>query len=230
MTTALTTADSLTNLPSTDVVDLSKYGSETNFLSRLQLVTKGKFVDKGKIAPGHYGVPSGEDEIVDLGATVDVLVLAVRDKALDTSESPPIAVFDENDEFFQDIKERSGGQNSGCMYGPSFLMFERNSGTFYEFFCMNKSSRQEAYNIGQFLPVSEASAKKNKTKAHGAIPCTLKAKYIEKPSYSWHAPQTGKCSTPITNLPERSVIDEQIERFINPKSNSPEIADEKGSR
>ena len=230
MTTALTTAASLTNLPSTDVVDLSKYGSETTYLPRLQLITKGKFVDKGKISPGHYGVPTGDDDITDLGSSIDILPLAVRSKALDTTESPPIAVFDEEDEFYQDIVSRSSGKDSGCMHGPSFLVFERNSGTFYEFFCGNKSSRMESGNFKQFLPVNEAQAKAHKVKAHGPLPLTLKAKYIERPRYSWHAPQVGRCSTPIANLPEEKLVREQVEKFLNPEINAPEVADEEESR
>ena len=219
------TASSLTNLPSTEVVDLTKYGSEASFLPRVQLVTKGKYVDKGLIAPGHYGVPSGDDEILDLGAEIDILPLAVRNKALDTTQETPLAVFDDQDEVYQEIVDRSGTSDSGCMHGPSFLVFERNSGKFYEFFCGNKSARMEAANIGQFLPVNEGQAKAFGVKAHGPIQCTMRAKYIERPRYSWHAPQVGKCSTPITNLPDIAVVVEQINKFINPEKNGPELAE-----
>jgi hypothetical protein len=229
MSNALTTAASLTNLPSTDVVDLSKY-KETTFLSRVQLVGKGKLVDKGLIPPGHYGVPVSEEEVTDLGTSIDVLPLAVRNKALDTTTDPPVAIFDESLDIYQDIKERAGEKDSGCMYGPSFLVFERNTGQFYEFFCGNKSARMEAGNIGQYLPVSDAKAEEFDVEAHGPIPCTLRAKYIERPRYSWHAPQVGKCSTPITNLPSIEKVVEEIEKFINPKVNGPEMADEEESR
>ena len=229
MSKALTTAASLCNLPSTDVVDLTKY-KETSFLSRLQLVTKGKYVDKGLIAPGHYGVPSGDDEIADLGATIDVLPIAVRNKALDTTADPPLAVFDCSDPVYQEIEERAGQKDSGCMYGPSFLLFERNTGTFYEFFCGNKSARMEAGSIGQYLSVSEAKAEEFGVEAHGPLPCTLRAKYIERPRYSWHAPQVVKCSTPITNLPDDAEVLKEAEKFVNPKPADVEVADEENSR
>lgn len=230
MTNALTTAASLTNLPSTKVVDLSKYGTETNFLPRLQLVTKGKYVDKSLIAPGHYGVPSGDDEIADLGATIDILPLAVRSKALDTTSDPPLAVFDEEDDVYKEIVDRAGGKDSGCMFGPSFLVFERNTGQFYEFFCGNKSARMEAANFKKYLPVNEEKATQFGLDAHGPIPCTLRAKYIERKKYSWHAPLVGKCSTPINNLPALEVVIEQINKFENPDTNGPELADEENSR
>ncbi len=230
MGNALTAAASLTNLPSTTVVDLSKYGSESAFLPRVQLVTKGKFVDKGKIAPGHYGVPAGDDDITDLGESIDVLALAVRNKALDTTCDPPLAVFDSEDEVYQDIEARAGEKDSGCMFGPSFLFFERNTGTFYEFFCGNKSSRMEAGTIGQHLPVSESQAEQFGIEAKGPSAFTLRAKYIERKNYSWHAPQVGKCSTPIVNLPAIETVVEEINKFLNPETNGPEIANAEESR
>lgn len=229
MSNALTTAASLTNLPSTDVVDLSKF-KETTFLPRVQLVTKGKYVDKGLIAPGHYGVPVSEDEIIDLGATIDVLPLSVRNKALDTTTEPPTACFDSQNDVYKDIEERAGQKDSGCMYGPSFLFFERNTAKLYEFFCGNKSARMEAGNIGQFLPVSDAKADAFGIEPHGPMPCTMRAKYIERPRYSWHAPQVGKCSTPITNLPDNEYLVKEVVKFINPKTDGPELADEDESR
>ena len=125
-------AGSLMNLGNTQVADLSKYGKETTFLKRVQLFTKGKLVDKGKIRGGHYGVLEGDDQVTDLGEAIDILILAARDKALDTTQDPPLAVFDENDDVFADIVERSKGSDSGCMWGPSFLIFERNTATLYE--------------------------------------------------------------------------------------------------
>lgn len=226
---ALTTVASLTNLPSTDVVDLTKY-KESTFLQRIQLVTKGKYVDKGLIAPGHYGVPISDDEIIDLGATIDVLPISVRNKALDTTTDPPTAVFDKEDEVYQDIEERAGQKDSGCMYGPSFLLFERNTAKLYEYFCGNKSARMIAGDFKALLPVSEEKAAKFGLEAHGPLPCTLRAKYIEKPRYSWHAPEVGKCSTPITNLPDGDEILKEVIKFINPETNGPEIADEDDAR
>lgn len=220
----------LTSLPvSAPKTDLTKYGGESEFLKRVQLVTKGKYVDKGKIAPGHYGVPEGDDGIVDLGESIDVLPFAVRDKALDTTEDPPLAVFDADDEVFQDIVDRAGEKDSGCMFGPSFLLFERNTGTFYEFFCGNKSGRMEAGKFSAYLPVSDEQAEGLEgVTAQPPQPLTLRAKYIERPRYSWHAPKVTKCSTPFTNLPPMEKIVEEIVKFLNPKTQEVEQAEEGG--
>jgi hypothetical protein len=228
MANALTTAASLTNLPSTEVEDLSKY-KETTFLPRIQLVTKGKYVDKGLIAPGHYGVPIGDDEIIDLGATIDVLPIAVRNKALDTTTDPPTAVFKTVDEVYKDIVTRAGQKDSGCMFGHSFLFFERNTQKLYEYFCGNKSARMIAGDIGVFLPISEEKAARyDGIEARGPLPCTMRAKYIEKPRYSWHAPEVGKCSTPIDITIDNSVLMQEALKFVDPPTDGPEIADEDG--
>ncbi len=217
----------LTTLPvSAPKTDLAKYGGTTEFLERVQLVTKGKYVDKGKIAPGHYGVPGQDDDILDLGESIDVLVFAARDKALDTTEDPPLAVYDEDDEVFQDIKERAGQKDSGCMFGPSFLLFERNTGKFYEFFCGNTSGRKESGKFKSFLPVSEKEAEELGIEAKGPAPMTLRAKYIERPRYSWHAPQVSKCSTPFNNLPPIENIADEMAKFLNPKTADVEVVGE----
>lgn len=224
---ALAVSD-LTNLPvTTGSTALANYGNEVDFLPRIQLVTKGKWVDAG-FKPGHYGVPRGEDEIDDLGEAIDVLVLAVRDKALDTNGDEPVAVYDKSNPLFTDIVERAGEKDSGCMFGPSLLVFERNTAQFYEFFLGNKSGRQEASKIQQFLAVSDAEAKQHGVQAHGPLPCTFKAKYIKRNKYAWHAPQVTKCSTPISNLPPIEEIVEQIEKFRNAKTDAPELKKEGG--
>ena len=126
-----------------------------DFLQRIQLITKGKYVDMQKIQPGRWGVPlPGGDEIEDLGEVIDVVPLAARPKALDVSDTDAIvAVYDIKDPEFQRIK--SAPKNSGCMWGPSFLVLERNTGKMYELFFGNPSGRNEAGKLRPFLPTAE---------------------------------------------------------------------------
>lgn len=228
-TNALST---LTSLPTSaiSVADLKKEYSGGGFTKRLQLVTKGKLVDQGLVKPGHYAIPISDEEATDLGASVDVLVCAVRHKALDTNEKPPVAAYDQSSELYQTIKERAGEKNSGCMYGPSFLVYERSSAQFLEIFFGNASGRQEAGNLAAFLPISEEQAKAAgpKFKAQGPQAATLTAKYIKRPKYAWHAPVVGKCSTPFDDLPSAEEFVNQITKFLNPKEDGPEVDDGEG--
>jgi hypothetical protein len=223
----------LTSLPTSNVSlsTLAQYSS--GFVSRLQLVTKGKLVDEGKVKPGNYAIVRSESDVVDLGPSVDILVLSVREKALDTNENPPIASFDSSSDLYQQIVENSKTANSGCMHGPSFLVYERTQGEFLEFYCGNASGRQEAGKIGTFLPISQEQADKcnaaNGTtnfKAQGPLAGTLSAKYVKRPKHAWHAPVMGKCSTPFDKLPTQDECVKQITSFLSTKEAAVEVAPE----
>ena len=211
-------------LPSTDLVSmeqLTELSKGVDFLQRIQLVTKGKYVDHSKIAPGHYGVPqTGGEEIVDLGAEIDILPLCVRPKALDMRDREAvIAVYDMDSPAFQDIKTLAAQPGGGCMWGPSFLVFERGTGKFYELFMGNKSARAESGNLIKFLAVSEETATRQGADSHGPLPCTLKARYATRGQHGWHVPVVTKCSEPFTNLPEMDAIREEVTKFTEIKDN-----------
>lgn len=234
MSNELTT---LTTLPvSLPKTDLTKYSANTEFLQRIQLASgNDKYSKRGKIQAGHYGVPDNNDGIFDLGASIDVLTFACRDKALDTTEDPPLAVFDANDPVFQDIEKRAGEKDSGCMFGPSFLVFERNTEKFYEFFCGTISARVESGNFLNYLPISEEQAIELQTagqnvQAQAPQPMTIRAKYIERPRQAWYAPQVTKCSTPFTNLPPIDQIVLEMNKFLNPETQEVCIAEDERDR
>lgn len=220
-------------LPSTQVGgdamydDLAK-GAE--FLARLQLFTKGKPIDKGLIAPGHYGVPESAEEITDLGTSIDLLVLARRPKAIDMTDKEAIIVSYNNESpEFKRIAAKSMEKESNCMYGPDFLVFERSTGRFYDFFCGSKSTRAEAKKIYPFMPLTAADIEARgltDQEPHGPLAMTLKVKLVEKGSWSWHVPVVQKCSVPFDNLPADKVIAE-ITKFITPKEDGIErVAEE----
>jgi hypothetical protein len=212
-------------LPSTEVNEkYDNLAKGVDFLGRLQLYTRGKPIDKGLIAPGHYGIPVQQDEIHDLGDSCDVIPLARRPKAVDLSDRENIiTVYDDESQEFKRIAEASFQRDSGCMFGVSFLMYERTTGRFLEFFCGTKSSRPEAKNIYPFLPHVEDGEQV------GPFPMTLKVRYIEK-KFSWHVPTVHKCSTPFTNLPDPSKVAEEIERFVNPKESEVEVVEDDNRR
>ena len=61
-----------------------------------------------------------------------------------TDSEAIIVSYDPDTEEFKRIAAQSMEKESHCMYGPSFLVFERSTASFLEFFCGNKSSRSEA--------------------------------------------------------------------------------------
>ena len=214
------------NLPSTQIgtdEDFDAIAKSSDFLQRLQLFTKGKAVNRKLVGPGNYGIPISDDEVTDLSDEIDILPLARRPKAIDLKDTENIvAVYDVNDPEFKRIQSQSSKKESGCMYGPSFLVFERSTGLFLEFFCGTKSARAEAKRIFPYLPLSQAMIDANPklpecTEPHNALPVTLKSRLVEKGTYSWHVPVAVKCSTPFLTLPPAEKIVAEITKFLNAK-------------
>ncbi|MHB9044431.1 MAG: hypothetical protein ACYC35_00675 [Pirellulales bacterium] len=242
MSTALQTVD-LTQLPSTQLgtdEQFEELSRSTGFLGRLQLFSKGNAINEGLIPPGTYGIPESDKKIVKLGPQIDILPLARRLKALDLSDKEAIiSNYDPASDDFKDIAARSNESDSGCMYGTSFLIFERSTGRFLELFCGSKSTRPIAGDIAVFLPLSkeQIEAKKaagsdvSQMKAHGPLPCTLKVRLAKnKRGHSWHVPDAQTCSVPFQNLPETTVIVDEMNKFTHPGATEVETVKEDASK
>jgi hypothetical protein len=217
------------NLPSTQLADdavFNDLAKSNEFLSRLQLYTKGSAVNKKLIGPGEFGIPESDEQIIGLGESCDVMALARRPKALDMSDKEAIVVsYDAKSPGFLDIKARSGEQDSGCMWGVSFLFIERTTGRLVEFFCGTKSTRAEAGKIYPFLPLSAEQIKAKEAagedvsglEPHGPLSLTMKSKLVETAKYSWHVPVVVKCSTPFKRIPAVEVINLALTEFLTVK-------------
>jgi len=185
-----------------------------SFFPRIQLYGKGSAVDQGQIKPGHYGVPQ-EVSVTDLGPEVDVIPLAVLDKALDVSNHDAIvSVFGKTNPVYIEIANRSNEPDSGCMYGPVFLLLERSTGKFFEFFANNKSARREAERLLNFLPVNESAAKVLGIAPRLPQAARLSAKYIKKPRFSWFAPVVQASTAQFTKLPDLPIVIQSVQQFL----------------
>jgi hypothetical protein len=226
------------NLPSTQLgsddqfAELAKGG---DYLGRMQLYTKGKAINKGLVPVGHYGVPESDEEIIDLGISVDLIPLARRPKAIDMTDLDALVIsYDMESVEFKRIAAKSNEPESHCQYGPSFLVYERSTGRFLEFFCGNKSNRIESKKIFPFLPLDQAQIDAREKageditglQPHGPVPLTLKVKLAENKRGSWHVPVVVKCSTPFTRLPSVESITREIVNFLSVKDNGVERVEE----
>lgn len=232
MSTDLVPVD-LSQLPSVSLGDDAMFNDlakAVEFLGRLQLVSKGKLVDKGLVRPGHYAIPVSAEEATDLGDSIDIIPFARRPKALDMSDKDAlIASYDPNSDEFKRIAVTSQEKESSCMYGVEFLVFERSAGRFLEFFCGTKSTRSEAKKLYPFMALSAqeiAARGLTDVEPHGPLPLTLKSRYVEKGAYSWFVPVVVKCSTPFSNLPATEKIVAEITKFLNPKTGDTEKVQE----
>lgn len=219
MANALAALKGQVNLPAVDNDALDKVAKGSDFLPRLQLVTKGKYVDTGKIKPGHFGVPqSGGEEILDLGDSVDIIPFMFRPKAMDVSDRDAIVtVFDniEDPEFKRII---AAPKNAGCFWGPTFLVFERSTGKFYDYFFNNASGRTEAGKMRPFLPSEDS----------GGLPsaCTISSRYKTKGEWGWHVPVITQCTMEFDTVPTLEQINETVEKFKAMKGGVEKVAEE----
>ncbi len=213
-----------TDLPSTQIgsdIGFDCLVNEVEVLGRLQLFSKGSAINKGLICPGHWGIPESDDETTDLSESVDLVSIARRPKAIDLSDTEVmITNYDMQSTEFKRIINWSLQKDSGCMYGPSFLVFERTTGRFLEWFCGTKSTRAEAKKVYPYLGLTKKDIEVREMEddgPHGPSPFTMNTQLVERKAYRWHVPVVVNCSTPFTNVPSREQIIHEMERFLNPE-------------
>jgi len=204
-----------------------------DYLGRLQLYTKSKANAKGLIPPGHYGIPESDEKIIDLGESVDLLPLARRPKAIDMSDSKALVIsYDMHSKEFNRIASEADEGEPHRQFGISFLVYERSTGRFLEFFCGNKSSRIASKQLFPFLPLKQddidAKSKAGKDvsdlKPHGPVPMTLKVNLAENRHGSWHVPVVARCSIPFTCVPSEELLAAEITKFLTISDNGLEKA------
>ena len=191
--------------------DFNKVSATGSYLPRLQLYGGNSDACKeGKIGIGRWGLTI-DDSITDLTPEVDVVILSWRPKALQIDGETIITEYDPNSDNFKKIAALSDEKDSGCMFGPEFLVYipGHNFATLY---MSSKTARREAKNVRPLLGKA----------------ATLKCRLIKTVKYSWHGPVVVPCSAPLT-LPPLSEIQGQITKFQNPPKQEVEIVSDEGT-
>lgn len=192
-----------------DEKDFNEVSSTSEYLPRLQLCgSNSELVKEGKIGMGHFALVVNKNTFTDLGLEVDVLVVNWRPKALEIGDEI-ISLYDPKSDAFQNIKTRSEVQDSGCMFGPEFLVWIPEIEKFATFYMSSKSARNESPNMRARL--------RNAAK--------IKSKYIKTKKYSWHGPEVLDTSESL-EVPDLNELKEIETKFMNPPEREVELADE----
>lgn len=206
----------LATLVGAEAVPASKYGTEvahkavagSTFLARLQLFQASSGpCKKGKIPIGTYAVVRGKDTIVHLlGDDVSAYCASWRPKAIRILVGGKLEIqYNPNNQKFKKIEIDSAVKDSGCMWGPEYLLYIPAVNEFVTCHFNNPTMRQAA--SGMLPNVGKA--------------ITLRVEYIDKGKHSWHGPVPLMCSTPlnVTIDPEafRVELANQRDKFNNPK-------------
>lgn len=177
--------------------------SATSYFPRVKLCQGGaKEVAKKKVkAGGNYALVITKDNVIDLGDEVEILVCAVRSKALETANDAIITIYEKDDPEFLRIQGQSSVKDSGCMFGPEYLIYLPREKTFATFFMSSPTARGEAGAV-------------HSRRGKAAL---LTSQYIEKPKFSWWGPLCGDLTTPI-ELPPADEIESAKARYKALKS------------
>lgn len=196
---------------SDDAFDAS--ASSAKFLPRLQLLTSNsKKCKSGEFPTNHYSLIR-DQKFDDLGLNVDVFLVTWRPKALETGENI-ISVYDPSDKEFQRIQDKSlEVKNSGCMFGPEFLVWIPSVKQFATFFMGTKSARRESGAVKALL---------KKT-------ATLGSQHCKNKSFEWYAAQVSECSTPLEMSTKDDLV-AAVTKFNNPPQNEVEGVEETETR
>lgn len=195
----------------------SKYGdnsafleiaSGSSYLPRLMLMNAtSELVKEGKINQGHYALVTSKERVEDMTKEVSILVLGWRPKALVIGEKDVKSFYNpKSAEFIATSKRADTEINSGCLYGPEFLIYVPMTGQFATFFMSSKTARREA---PQLRPLIGKAA-------------TLKSTLIKGKKNSWFGPIVTTCSAPLNGY-DQEEAKAQLRTFNNP----PELAEEK---
>ena len=187
-----------------------KVSNSEEYLSRLKLCQGGaKEVNQKKVAcGGNYALIHSKDKIDDAGTDVEIILAASRAKALRTGEKI-LQYFDPDSAEFKDIEAEAAIKDSGCMYGPEFLIWIPAQQKFVTLFLCNPTGRR-------------ASKSFFKAMGKGAI---LGSILIDNGDYQWFGPTIEESSTPIEDIPDAETLTSAVEKFMNERPSAVKKAD-----
>lgn len=116
--------------------------SSNDYLQRLQLLTSQSTVVKKDLSLANQYALLNSDGLDAIGTDIDIFIGPCRPKALDMSGETPVTSFDKDSEVFKDIQARSDEQDSGCMFGPEFLVWIPSQQKYATWFLATKSHRK----------------------------------------------------------------------------------------
>ncbi len=163
-----------------------------------------QLVAEKQIGAGEYGVVS-QKKCTRLGEEVDIIPVDWQPMAMRVIDNTVTTVTDPNDIEFKRIMSESEVKDSGCMYGPCFLIYIPKVAKFATYFMSSKTARREAPNLKELM-------------LKGA---TLKSHLIAPPKskYKWYGPLVTPCSKAL-DVPTIDDVKEAALKFreVPPKS------------
>lgn len=174
------------------IVSTSKYGSESVFtdmakagdwLPRVQLNSfSTKAVQRGLLKAGTFTLHISKDNVQTLGEEFHCIPLSWRPKAVDTNSLQ--SFYNPASVAFKKVEEEAKkSRDSGCIFGPEFLLFIPQLNRFAQMMFSNVTMRNRAPLLLGLMGRS----------------VTISAEVIEnKKQQIWHGPVINECTMPLT--------------------------------
>jgi hypothetical protein len=207
----------LENLPVSKYADDKSFDSVSNtgsYLPRVQIMGgNSDLVQEGKINVGRVALIRSKTSYVDLGSEASFLVLSWRPKALRIVGGDVTSAYDPENKEFKKIAEESDIQDSGCMFGPEFLIYVPSEKCFATYHMASKTARRKA---------AEMRALMRRW-------ATLGVEVIKAKGYTWQGPIVKICNTSYDVPPGEEIL-AAVERFANLPQTETETAPESSGR
>lgn len=185
-------------------------------------------VSEGKVPSGKLILQEGQAKFKVLGEEVEVLTIAFHARAMDTSGGTPISYYKQPSPEFQRIVQESGVRDSGCFYGPEFLVWIPSENKFALFMCGSITARKEAPAILQIMNEDQPAD------TYVPKPMRLLVRLVrdEAKKRSWHSFSVAPMSTPLPPLSDyfKENFQEVLNNFQNPVDSKVEKAAPAGER
>lgn len=203
--------NSIPNLPAVEGIDKFVKDCVANTMAPyLSLVTtQSKDFKDQKITQFDVYALTVNDQIINLGKEVPVLVLASRPKAIRSKGGETEVYYEPNSDGFKKIQAISEERNSGAFWGMEFLLWHAEHG-YMQWMCGSKSARNQINNM---------LGRMNK----GVL---LKTKHCKTPEYDWTAPLV--VPTDILESPDIEEATERATKFVSQRNPVIDAAPDQG--
>ena len=168
-----------------------------------------------RVNAGNFILRKSKTEFVDLGDSIDVLVVDWRPKAMrvDKATNKIQFEFDKDSPAFQEIQEAAKNRNQGNFWGFEFLIYLGDYGEFANLFCNNPTLQNVAR--GELVHYLRKTA-------------TLKSTLLKKEStnFQWFAFSCSECTAPFQTPLDLDTLKGKTQKFKNPSAFVTETKDE----
>jgi hypothetical protein len=230
--------------------------SGSRYLPRIQLTDSNSKMCKEKgVRAGTYLFVRSNDSYDDLTNSFDCIIFARRAKAVRMSQAGIFSFFDPTNDEFKKIVDESEIRDSGCFFGPEYLLWIKANKAWATMLCGSKTARRSSTDINNILNKFDKSRRLNKIwgklkagqelfpdevkfaseeslTAQSEEPvifkpfATFKCSIKRKANYSWWGMDISPCSTPFGVSPPADEIATQVQKFLNPPKTDVETVQE----